>query len=204
MGDRKLVNNYPNQNLYIKELAYYYMVLKKIYKKIRKNLKLLVFLIGLLVGIYLVSSVIGGAIIGDYEPSITSFILVHFAGYLFFILSPVELFFLYLITIEFSAPLLISLAIITAMFAQLIDYTIGYFVSDRFIVDVLGEKKYKKSKKRIEKYGNLTIFLFNLFPLSSPIIALIAGMLKYKLKKVLLYSFVGLLIKYIAIAIIFN
>ena len=100
--------------------------------------------------------------------------------------------------------MLIFLAIITAMSAQLIDYTIGYFISHRFIVDVLGEKKYEKSRKRIDKYGNLIIFLFNLFPLSSPIIVLVAGMLRYKLKNVMFYSFIGLLLKYIIIALVFG
>ena len=176
----------------------------KIYKKVRDNLRLIIFIVGLLVGIYLVSSIIGSSILKGTQPTISSFIFIHFSGYLFFILSPVELFFLYLISLDYNPFLLIFLAVITAMLAQLIDYIIGYFLSDRFIVDVLGEKKYEKSKKRIEKYGNLTIFLFNLLPLSSPIIALVAGMLRYKLKKVLLYSFAGLFFKYIIISLIFG
>ena len=183
------------------------MVLKKTNKKTQKkvisNLRLIVFILGLLVGVYLISFVIGGAIFGDYKPSLLSFVLVHFAGYLFFILSPVELFFLYLISLDYNPFSLIFLAIITAMLAQLIDYTIGYFISHTFIVDIIGEKRYEKSRKRIDKYGNLTIFLFNLLPLSSPIIALVAGMLRYKLKSVLFYSFVGLLIKYVVISLIF-
>jgi membrane protein DedA with SNARE-associated domain len=175
----------------------------KIRKKVRSNLRLLVFVVGLLVGLYLVSSIIGSSILKGTQPTLSSFIFIHFSGYLFFILSPVELFFLFLIRLSYNAYLLIFLAVTTAMFAQLIDYMIGYFISDKFIVEVLGEKKYESSKKRIEKYGSLTIFLFNLLPLSSPIIALVAGMLKYKLKKALFYSFVGLLLKYILIAIIF-
>ncbi len=179
-------------------------IIIKIYKKIRKNLKIIIFLLGLLVGVYLLSSAIGRSILGGYKPSLFSFIMTHFAGYLFFILSPVELFFLYLIKLGYNIPLLIFLALITAMFAQLIDYLIGYFVSDQIIINIIGQKRYKKSRRKVDKYGGLTIFIFNLFPLSSPIIILIAGMLKYKFKKVLLYSFFGLLLKYTFISIIFS
>lgn len=184
------------------------MALKKIEEENKKkaisSLRLIIFILGLLIGVYLVSFTIGESILKGTQPTLSSFLFIHFAGYLFFILAPVELLFLHLIRLDFNPFLLTFFAILTAMSAQLIDYIIGHFVSRKFILNILGKKRYKKAKKEIDKYGNLTIFLFNLFPLSSPIIALVAGMIRYKLRSVLFYSFIGLLIKYIVISIIFS
>ncbi|MDD4878040.1 MAG: VTT domain-containing protein [Candidatus Nanoarchaeia archaeon] len=172
------------------------------FRNYKLKLSMLALLIGLGVGIYMLSAVIAGSWIGMYKPSIISFVIVHFLGYLFFILSPVELLFMYFVGIGTNIPLLIFLALVTAIAAQSIDYLIGYFVSDKILISLIGEKRYKKTKRKIDKYNELIIFLFNLSPLSSPIAVLIAGMLGYKLKKVLAYSFMGLLLKYCAIALI--
>jgi membrane protein DedA with SNARE-associated domain len=67
----------------------------------------------------------------------------------------------------------------------------------------VGEKRLIKAEKYIRKYGNLTIFVFNFFPLSSPVIALVAGMLKYRLRHLLIYSLLGLALKYIVLSLIF-
>ena len=41
-------------------------------------------------------------------------------------------------------------------------------MSNRFIDQLIGRKRYMKAEKFIEKYGNVTIFVFNALPLSSP------------------------------------
>ena len=117
---------------------------------------------------------------------------------------PVEALVPYYLAAGHSGFLLILIALITAIIAQLIDYGIGYFFSRALIYDLIGEKRYKRSEKTINQYGGLAILLFNLFPLSSPIIVLVAGMFRFNLKKVMLYSFIGLLIKYLVIVSFFN
>jgi membrane protein DedA with SNARE-associated domain len=67
----------------------------------------------------------------------------------------------------------------------------------------VGEKRILKAEKYIQKYGNLTIFVFNFFPLSSPVVALAAGLLKHPLKDFVIFSVLGLFLKYLVLSLIF-
>ena len=131
------------------------------------------------------------------------FSLVHFSGYLFFILSPVEILFVHMLSEPHARSLLFILAMATALTAQTIDYALGYLFSDEVIDNVIGQKKYKRNLRRIETYGDWTIFVFCLFPLSSPILILVAGMIRYSLRRVLLFSSLGLALKYAALIYFF-
>jgi membrane protein DedA with SNARE-associated domain len=136
-------------------------------------------------------------------PNLVYFSVIHFAGYLFFLIMPVELIFLLFISGEGNLTLVFFIAIITALSAQFIDYLSGYLFSDKIILLFDNKKKYRRSVKQIRKYGNYIIFLFNLLPLSSPILVLAAGMIKYPVKQVFLYSFLGLLFKYTILLLFF-
>lgn len=164
--------------------------------------KIIISFIAIIIAIAIVSLTIGRDILQEQNPGLISFATVHFAGYLFFLLMPVEAAFAYYL-LEHNAISLILIALATAMFAQLIDYAIGYLMSRSFINHLVGKKKFNRARKLINKYGNGAIFFFNLFPLSSPIIVLVAGMTRHNLKHVVFYSFLGLLVKYIIISLIF-
>ncbi|MCK7530919.1 MAG: hypothetical protein MZV63_07655 [Marinilabiliales bacterium] len=60
-----------------------------------------------------------------------------------------------------------------------------------------------KAEKFIEKYGNVTIFVFNALPLSSPVISLAAGMLRYRIRDTVIFTLLGLVVKYLALTLIF-
>ncbi len=94
-------------------------------------------------------------------------------------------------------------ALSTAIGAQLIDYYIGHSLSESFIDKLVGRHRYEKAEDEIRKYGNIAIFLFNLLPLSSPMILLAAGMLKHPLRQAVLYSGLGLLAKYLLLTALF-
>jgi len=158
------------------------------------------FLITTIAAIVIFSMTIGKDLYEGRDQSIQSFAIVHFGGYLFFLLMPVEVAFGYCVAHHSEILTIIALALGTAITAQIIDYLIGYSISARIINKYIGKNKSARAEKYIKRYGNLTIFVFNLFPLSSPIICLTAGMIRYPFKKVLLYSFLGLLIKYVVIA----
>jgi membrane protein DedA with SNARE-associated domain len=89
------------------------------------------------------------------------------------------------------------------MTAQIIDYLIGYFFSSGIIDSLIGRKRYERAEAEINKYGNLTLFFSNLLPLSSPVISLAAGMLKYRVRDALIYSFVGMVCRYLLLTLIF-
>lgn len=166
--------------------------------------KLIPFIFLIILAIVIISLTIGKDIYyGSQNQSILSFAVVNFSGYLFFLVMPVEIAFIYYLNTGLDIYLLNAVALGTAIAAQIADYYIGRSFSTRIIDRLIGRSRYEKAEKEIRKYGNLAIFVFNLFPLSSPVILLAAGMLKHRFKEALLYSFAGLLLKYVLITLIF-
>ena len=160
-------------------------------------------IIGFILVVAFLSATLGQAIFYGKQPDIASFITIHFAGYLFFLVMPVELLLPYYMAQGHAILTLWILAVITAMVAQIIDFGIGYAAPHDFVKEFIGKQRYKKYKKVIDRWGNITILFFNLFPISSPLIVLIAGMLRFRLRGVLFFSFIGLMIKYWFITTVF-
>lgn len=140
---------------------------------------------------------------GSREEGMLSFAIVNACGYLFFLFMPVEVAFVYYLQGEINVLALNAVAIGTALFSQSIDYLIGLSVSHKFIDRLIGRRRYEKAEANIEKYGNLTIIMFNALPLSSPVISLAAGMLRLNIRNTLICTVIGLLIKYTALTLIF-
>lgn len=149
------------------------------------------------------SLTIGRDIYIGEEPDLVSFSISHFAGYLFFLVMPVEGLYVYYQTLEPNQVVLLAIALGTALSAQVIDYLCGYLVGGRVIQHAVRKERYEKAQVYIQRYGNWVILVFNLLPLSSPILILAAGMLRYPFASVLLYSFLGLLVKYGVLALFF-
>jgi len=168
------------------------------------NIKqILPFLILAALAISIASLTIGKEIYGQSEHTQITFAIINFSGYLFFLLMPVELAFIYYLHVGMDVYWLNAVAVSTAIAAQLVDYYIGRSLSTKIIDKMIGRHRYEKAEAEIRKYGNIAIFAFNLLPLSSPVILLAAGMLKHRLKEAILYSFAGLLLKYLMISLIF-
>ncbi len=141
---------------------------------------------------------------GTRDDGLLSFAIISLTGYLFFLFIPVELAFIYYVPGDINIWVLIGVALGTAIVSQTIDYLIGYLLSTKIIDRLIGRKRYEKAEYKIRKYGNAVIFIFNFFPLSSPVISLAAGMLKLRVKDVLIYTVAGLTLKYVILAFIFN
>ncbi len=171
-------------------------------KKRIRGIQLLVVILTSLTALLILSLTLGQDLVQGRSQSLESFALLHFAGYLFFLLMPVELSFIYCATSYAHVTILVFVALGTALTAQTLDYWIGHTISTQVITKYFGEQKSERAIKHIRRYGNLTIFIFNLLPLSSPIICLASGMIKYPYRKVILYSAAGLLIKYSVIGLI--
>lgn len=140
---------------------------------------------------------------GSRDDGLLSFAIVNASGYLFLLFMPVEVAFVYYLQGEINVIALNAVAIGTALFSQTIDYLIGLSVSNKFIDRLIGRRRYEKAEANIEKYGNLTIIVFNALPLSSPVISLAAGMLRHNPRNTLICTVIGLLIKYTALTLIF-
>lgn len=140
---------------------------------------------------------------GSRDEGMLSFAIVNACGYLFFLFIPVEVAFVFYMQGDISIAALNAVAIGTALFSQSIDYSIGLLVSNRFIDNFIGRKRYVKAQAKIEQYGKLTIFVFNALPLSSPVISLAAGMIRYRIRDTVICTVLGLMVKYAALTIIF-
>ena len=157
--------------------------------------------LGFIAVIILLSSTIGRSLfLGEY-PSIWYLYILNFLGYLFFLIMPVEALVPYYIGIGYHW-LYIGLVVLgTAIISQMVDYLIGRVLPSRVIENIIGSRKYDKFKGLVEKYGAHVIFFFNLFPLSSPIVVLLAGIERYNFWRTMKLCFFGLLIKYVVIII---
>lgn len=156
------------------------------------------------IAILLISTTLGRAIYAGQTPGITSFAVIHFAGYLFFLLMPVEALVPVYQGEGHAGTTLILVAVLTAVAAQVIDYGIGRSVREDSIHTLIGEKRYTRIKATIGKWGGWAILLFNLFPLSSPNMLLVAGMTRYDARRAFAYSTAGLVAKYAAIVYAFD
>lgn len=168
----------------------------------KRKIRIILFIITSIVAILIVSLSLGREWYEGKNQSIISFALIHFSGYLFFLLMPVEVAYIYYLS-YFGTFEMFAVAMVTAFAAQLIDYFIGLSVSSAIVNNLVGEERIIKAEKHIRKYGNLTIFIFNILPLSSSVIAVAAGMIKYRFMGFVIYSLAGLAIKYLLISLIF-
>jgi membrane protein DedA with SNARE-associated domain len=141
---------------------------------------------------------------GSRDEGLLSFAIVNLSGYLFFLFMPVEIAFIYYLTGEINVWALNAVAIGTALISQTIDYLIGFLLSTRIIDQLIGRRRYEKAEDKIRRYGNIVIFFFNVTPLSSPVISLAAGILKHRVKDAAIFTFAGLLLKYIILTLVFG
>ena len=161
-------------------------------------------LISIVLAITLISFTLGKEILAGKQPSLVSFAIINFSGYLFFLLLPVETLIPFYVSAGYNGWLLLGIALSTAVAAQAIDYFIGYVMSEGIINNLIGKKRFIKFRSYIEKYGGLAILIFNLFPLASSVLSLMAGMVRYKIKKFWFYSIIGLTLKYLFFIFLFD
>lgn len=162
-----------------------------------------VVLLTALVAILLVSFTLGREIYEGRSPGLVSYALIHFAGYLFFLLMPVEALVPFYQGEGHPGTTLILIAVTTAIAAQIIDYSIGRAVSDR-AQGFIGEERFTRFQGLIDKWGGWAILLFNLMPLSSPNMLLVAGITRYSARRAFFFSTLGLTAKYVGIVYLFD
>jgi len=72
------------------------------------------------------------------------------------------------------------------------------------VVSILGQGKYERFNRTIDRHGSWAILVFNLLPLSSPTVILVAGMMRFSLARTVLISAGGLVGKYLTIIYLFG
>ncbi|KMQ51787.1 hypothetical protein CHISP_1283 [Chitinispirillum alkaliphilum] len=174
------------------------MTVKTVFTKLSKSYPAIILIIGLFAGISILSPTITNP---EHDAvSLFDFSILHFLGYLFFIISFIEILFVHMMRTEAHPVILVMLSVVTAAAALCVDYWIGYSASKPVLLRIIGEKKYSKLRFKLERYRDPVLFTFNLLPLSSPLLTAVAGILRYDFKRVILISSLGLFIKYSVIA----
>lgn len=121
-------------------------------------------------------------------------------GGLFFIPVPIELTFLASLRAGIPAILLILIYMFGLILAYTLNYQIGSVFSE-LSKKLITPKKFYKIKVSVNKYGMLTVFLFNLLPLPAQPLSAILGVFRYNKVKFYLSFIIGALIKFIVIAV---
>lgn len=151
-----------------------------------------------------VSVTVGRDLYQGRAPDIESFILLHFAGYLIFLIMPVDLLVPWYLAEGHGGGELLSLAVLTATLAHLIDYGIGRLLSEEVVEHVIGKRRLRKAYAHIERWGKWAIFVFCLLPLSSPSVVVASGIVRYGLLRTVVWSVAGLVGKYGAMVWLFG
>lgn len=125
-----------------------------------------------------------------------SFSMVHMAGYFFFLVMPVELLVPFILKAGYSSLLIWGLSLLTAMIPLVFDYAVGYIVPAEHVMDFIGKRRYERLTKKLDVYGKYIVFFVGLTPLSEPILALVSGIVKFSFRDTMLYSLLGMAIKY--------
>ena len=169
-----------------------------------KRTRIVIAAVTVVIAVALVSSTVGRTIYSGRTPGLGSFVTVHFAGYLFFLLMPVEALVPYYQAEGHAGGTLVLLAVTTALAAQAIDYGVGRWVGSGLLENFLGPGRYAKFSGLIGRWGSWAVLTFNLFPLSSPNMLLVAGMSRFGAARALAWSAAGLTAKYLAIVYLFD
>lgn len=123
----------------------------------------------------------------------------HFLGGIFFVPSGDELLFYYGLLNE--NPLFFSLftSLTGYMLAQLLNYFIGFKMSD-LMLHLVSKKKVYKTKRWINKYGSYGIFFFNAIPVfPAPLLIFALGITRYNFKRLFIITTLAKILEYLAI-----
>jgi len=165
----------------------------------KSRIRVILSLVGIALTMFLISMTIGKDLLNGAKLTLVSFAVINFAGYLFILLLPVEALIPLYIAEGYNGWILFVLAMSTLLLAQVINYTVGRLMSEDVIHGLIGEKKFTKYKNKINEYGPWTVVFFNVFPLASSVLSLVAGITRFKMKRLLVYTFIGAIIKYLVL-----
>jgi uncharacterized membrane protein YdjX (TVP38/TMEM64 family) len=137
---------------------------------------------------------------------IITFYMITFLSHLFFlVIIPLEgIFYIQVKHAILNPHIFITLLSAFATLAYYINYKIGEKMPKKAFKSYLGKEKYYKYRKIYDKYGFILLFLAAATPfLPGPVFSLLNGFFKENIKKTIIISFFGLLLKWTIFYIIF-
>jgi len=128
--------------------------------------------------------------------------LITFFGNTFLLGYPGEVLFLSFLEFGYNVFSLILVELTASMIAQVLNYYFGYFLEKTFFKRFYKKKDmdYIESKINQSKYA---IIFLNVPPVPGDILTVFLGMVKYDVKKTMIYTIIGKLIKYFFLIMFF-
>jgi membrane protein DedA with SNARE-associated domain len=184
-----------------------FLILRK--KEPRKKFFIFMFIIALIVCIYFLRhyildffrgipflwSIIGPIFSEVQKGSLLGLFYLTFFGSLFFISIPAELSILYYLGLGHNPALVIIITIIGNLSGHIVDYMFGRVFGENLINYFL-KNRFDGLRGIFDKIGGGIIIVGNILPFGSEVIVIVAGSIKYNFKKFLIYSVVGMTVKY--------
>jgi len=134
-------------------------------------------------------------IIGEISRrTLTGLFYASFFGSLFFIFLPLELLFLYYLTLGYSVPVMIALALIGNLMGLCLDYLFGFTLGAR-VIKFFFRKNFEKFHSLITKWGAIIILGGNVIPFPIQVASVIVGSARYSFKKFFIFTVIGILAK---------
>lgn len=128
--------------------------------------------------------------------------LAHLFGGIFFVPSPDEIIFYYGLIKGNNYFLALVFSTLGYMIAQLLNYYAGKKISP-MIMHIASKKKVYDTRRFVNKYGALGIFLFNFLPFPAPLLTFALGIARYNFTRLFVLTLIGKLAKYIVLIIIY-
>lgn len=125
---------------------------------------------------------------------------LSFFGALFFVFLPVDIVFIYYLSLGYNK----LLTLLIVLFCYMLGLTLDYFLGFIFGKKIFSKKEPEKLGKRINKFGSLIIVLGYLFFLPMQFITTALGAFKYPFKKFLYLTLIMLSLKFLFIIIAGN
>lgn len=137
-----------------------------------------------------------GPIVSEVEKgTLLGLFYITSLGALFFLSIPVEVSFVYFLTLDHNA----ALVVMTALFGSMVGLTINYFIGFLFGEKVFRyflKEKFDKFKETLDRFGGGIILFGNIIPFPSELFSAILGSTKYNFKKFIIYTFIGRVMKF--------
>jgi len=121
-----------------------------------------------------------------------------FFGALFFVFLPIEVLFLYYVSLGYSVPVIIALTIIGNLMGLFLDYLFGFVLGARMLKFFL-RSKFEKFHNMTEKWGGVIVVVGNIIPFPIQLASVIIGAARYSFVKFVIFTFLGLFVKLFAL-----
>ena len=120
---------------------------------------------------------------------------LSFLSSLFFVFIPLEIPFIYYLSLEHNRFIVLGIVIICYTIGLVIDYSLG-FVFGKGMLKWLFKGSYEKHERGVEKYGPFLIVIGYLFFFPMQIVTVFLGSARFPFKKFFVLSFIMLCVKF--------